>query len=80
VGLSRNKKEREGAMNITCKYCDAKIRNAEPIIRMHLAQHITQELDNPASCVDIKEVAQELEKSLTIEVLVKIGLIGEKHE
>ena len=58
----------------TCKYCDTNINNATPIIRMHLAQHITEELNDPINNFNIKEIAKELETSLTIEVLQKLGL------
>tara|TARA_Y100000590_G_scaffold220112_2_gene249154 strand:+ start:7700 stop:7822 length:123 start_codon:yes stop_codon:yes gene_type:complete len=39
---------------------------------MHLAQHITEELNNPINNFNIKEIAKELEKSLTIEALQKL--------
>ena len=69
-----------------CKYCNKCFQNAVPIERMHLAQHISEKLKmlftvnqyHKSEETLVMQMMGELEKSLTMEVLVRTGIIKTK--
>jgi|10_taG_2_1085330.scaffolds.fasta_scaffold43204_2 hypothetical protein len=58
-----------------CEYCGEKKHDATQIRRMHLAQHMSEKLrDEDQSLVhpDTVRIMDELERSLTLEVMVNL--------